>query len=97
MVIVVKYKYRPTRTKNWAEIRQNRRIIQEYGIEEANKSGALDSTKENRQKDKENQKQKKKENQNNNSKTGIHIGSEFEIKYAEFINGGGDPDSCPFD
>jgi hypothetical protein len=93
----VKYKYRPTNTKNWAEIRQNRRIIQEYGIEEANKTGALDSTKENRIKDKMEQKQKTKETKDNNSDSGLHIGVEFQVKYDEFIKTGGDPDSCPFD
>jgi hypothetical protein len=93
MVIVVKYKYRPTRSKNWAERRQNRRIIQEYGIEEANRVGALNSIKENRERDKI----QKKKTKNNKSKTSLHTGREYHIKYGEFITMGGDPSSCPFD
>ena len=30
-------------------------------------------------------------------KTGIHIGSEYETKYNEFIKNGGDVNACPFD
>jgi hypothetical protein len=34
-------KYRPTRSKKWANYRRNKRIIQEYGFTEAKRLGFL--------------------------------------------------------
>lgn len=103
MVLVVKY--RPTRSKRWADQRHNRRIIQEYGLQEAQRTGFLDLDKNNKKKKQRKNKSKKptktKEEkwqifETKASKTGLHIGLEYESKYKEFIASGGDPNSCPF-
>lgn len=90
-------KYRPTRSKKWSEYHRNRRIIQEYGLEEARKTGALDSPKEQEIKKKKAKAQRKKEKKISKTKTGLYIGDLHIIQYQEFISNGGDPNSCPFD
>ena len=94
-------KYRPTKSKKWADQRRNRRIIQEYGFQEAKRVGALDSAKEQKKKDKEVKKQikaqKKIEEKNTSTKTGLHIGQEYQEKLDNFIAKNGDISSCPFD
>jgi hypothetical protein len=90
-------KYKANRYTKSSEYRSNKRIIQEYGIEEANRIGALDSIvtqQENKKELKQYRKQKKKQSK---TKSGLHIGIEYSIKYSEFIKDGGDPNSCPFD
>ena len=102
MEVAVKYK-RNKSSKN-AEFRLNRRIIQEYGLEEARKIGALDSLIEEKEKHKhlkkkiKKQTQKKKHQEKQKSqKTGFHTGIEYQQRYQEFINNGGDSSGCPFD
>jgi hypothetical protein len=94
-------KYRPTKSKKWADQRRNRRIIQEYGFQEAKRVGALDSAKEQKKKDKEVKKQikaqKKIEEKKTSTKTGLHIGQEYQEKLDNFIAKNGDISSCPFD
>ena len=94
-------KYRPTKSRKWADQRRNRRIIQEYGFQEAKRVGALDSAKEQKNKDKEVKKQikvqKKIEEKNTSTKTGLHIGQEYQEKLDNFIAENGDINSCPFD
>jgi hypothetical protein len=91
-------KYRPTKSRKWAEQRRNRRIIQEYGLTEAKRVGALDSPKEQKKKQKQIKKKTKIRNkQKRQNKTGQSIGSDYETKYNEFLKNGGDPNSCPFD
>lgn len=94
-------KYRPTKSRKWADQRRNRRIIQEYGFQEAKKVGALDSPKEQKKKDKEVKKQikvqKKIEEKKTSTKTGLHIGQEYQEKLDNFIAENGDISSCPFD
>lgn len=36
-------------------------------------------------------------NQHTSNKKGVHIGSDHHSQYSDFIAGGGDPKSCPFD
>jgi len=90
-------KYRPNKTSKSAEYRINRRIIQEYGFQEAQKIGALDSIIQEKQKNKHLKKKKKKISKQKTRKTGSRTGVEYQQKYQEFINNGGDPKSCPFD
>lgn len=102
MEVVVKY--RPNKSSKSAEFRLNRRIIQEYGFQEAKKIGALDSMIEEKQKHKHLKKKIKKANKKKkhqekqkSQKTGSYTGIEHQEKYQEFIENGGDPNSCPFD
>ena len=102
MVAIVKY--RPNKYSKSAEFRINRRIVQEYGFQEAKKIGALDSIIEEKEKHKDLKKSKKKQRKKQklqekqkSQKTGLHIGIEHQKKYQEFIANGGDPKSCPFD
>ena len=94
-------KYRPTKSRKWADQRRNRRIIQEYGLQEANRVGALDSPKEQKKKEKEIKKQikaqKKAEEKKTSTKTGLHIGQEYQEKLDNFIAENGETNSCPFD
>jgi hypothetical protein len=94
-------KYRPTKSKKWADQRRNRRIIQEYGFQEAKRVGALDSAKEQKKKEKEVKKQikaqKKIEEKKTSTKTGLHIGQEYQEKLDNFMAENGDISSCPFD
>lgn len=92
-------KYRPTKSKKWAEYRRNRRIIQEYGLQEARNSGALDTPKQQREQIKKVKKQLKieKKKQTKQNKGGIHIGENYISSYNKFVSDGGDISSCPFD
>jgi hypothetical protein len=94
-------KYRPTKSRRWADQRRNRRIIQEYGLQEAKRVGALDSTKEQKKKEKDIKKQlkiqKKQQIQSAKSKTGHMVGENYAKELSKFIEDGGDPNSCPFD
>lgn len=92
--MVLGVKYRPTKSKKWADQKRNRRIIQEYGLQEAQRSGFLDVDNNGRKKKHKN---KSKKTNDKKPKTGTHLGSEYESKYNEFISDGGDPNSCPFD
>jgi hypothetical protein len=92
--MVLGVKYRPTKSKKWADQKRNRRIIQEYGLQEAQRSGFLDIDNNGKKKK---QKDKSKNINNKKPKTGTHLGSEYESKYKQFISNGGDPSSCPFD
>jgi hypothetical protein len=89
-------KYKANRYTKSSECRSNKRIIQEYGIEEANRVGALDSLIKQQENKKELKKKRKKQKKQNKTKNGLHIGIEYSIKYSEFIQTGGDPKSCPF-
>lgn len=89
-------KYRPTKSKKWAEYRRNRRIIQEYGLQEARNSGALDTPKQQREQIKKVKKQLKIEKKKQKKKTGLHTGDFYQEEYNKFIENGGDADSCPF-
>ena len=97
-------KYKRNKSSKSAEFRLNRRIIQEYGLEEARKIGALDSLIEEKQKHKHLKKKIKKQykkdkhqQKQKSTKTGSHTGIEYQKKYQEFIDNGGDPNICPFD
>ena len=94
-------KYRPTKSRKWADQRRNRRIILEYGLQEANRVGALESPKEQKKKEKEIKKQikaqKKAEEKKTSTKTGLHIGQEYQKKLDSFLSENGDTNSCPFD
>jgi hypothetical protein len=97
-------KYKPNKSSKSAEFRINRRIIQEYGLEESKRVGALDSIIEQKHKHKEQKKQiksehkrKKHKEKQKSQKTGLHIGINYEQKSQEFIINGGDIESCPFD
>lgn len=90
-------KYKSNKTSKSAEYRINRRIIQEYGFQEAQKIGALDSIIQEKQNNKLLKKKNKKINKQKSRKTGSRTGSEYQQKYQEFIKKGGDPNSCPFD
>lgn len=91
-------KYRPNKHSKSSDFRCTHRMIQEYGIKEAIRIGALDSKeKENTHNKKKQKKHKKKNSQIKKSKKGIHIGLEHHIKYKAFIQDGGDPNDCPFD
>lgn len=94
-------KYRPTKSKRWADYRRNRRIVQEYGIKEANRVGALETPKEQKRKDKAVskvvKKQKKIQQKISKTRVGLYIGDNYVESYTQFINSGGDPSSCPFD
>lgn len=102
--MVLGVKYRPTKSKKWADQKRNRRIIQEYGLQEAQRSGFLD-TDQNGKKKKKHKKQKLqktkeekwKQFESKAPKSGLHIGSDHDSLYNEFISNGGDPNSCPFD
>jgi hypothetical protein len=102
MVAIVKY--RPNKYSKSAEFRINRRIVQEYGLQEAKNIGALDSLIEEKQKHKNLKQSKKKQykkqklqEKQKSQKSGLHTGTEYEEKYKQFIANGGDPNSCPFD
>lgn len=97
MEVIVKYKL--NKSSKSSDFRINRRIIQEYGFQEAKRIGALDSIlkeKEKHQSLKKKNKNKRKK-KNKACKNKIHIGMEHEKKYREFIENGGDPNECPFD
>lgn len=94
-------KYRPTKSAKWTDFRRNRRIIQEYGLEEARKTGALKTEKqikeENKKLKKQIKAQKQKDKQTHKAKSSIRVGENYETEYNKFIINGGDITSCPFD
>jgi|688.fasta_scaffold216961_4 hypothetical protein len=102
MEVVVKYK--ANRYSKSSQFRGNRRIIQEYGLQEAKRIGALDSIQEQKETKKTLKKQrkfqnkkKKQEEKQKSQKKGFHTGVLYQEKHQEFINNGGDPNACPFD
>ena len=98
-------RYRPTRSRKWADYRRNKRIIQEYGYEEAERLGLLDSEKQKKNKQKKKQQeikqQNKKEKYEKKQKTKKEpkqtIGQLYEEKRQQFLDEGGDIKECPFD
>jgi hypothetical protein len=68
----------------------NKRIIQEYGIQEANKLGLLDTQRQKKVKSKQEKLKRKKEPKNI---TGIL----YEQNLRQFLENGGDLNECPFD
>lgn len=98
-------RYRPTRSRKWADYRRNKRIIQEYGYEEAERLGLLDSEKDKKKKQKKKQEetkqQKKQENYKKKQKAKKEpkqtIGEMYEQKLQKFLDAGGDTKECPFD
>jgi hypothetical protein len=97
MVKIVKYK--ANKYSKSSNFRINRRIIQEYGLQEAKKIGALDSLEQEKEKLKslkKKQKSVKKKNKKTSKKTGLHLGVEYQTKYNEFLINGGNPEDCPF-
>lgn len=97
MEVIVKYK--PNKSSKSSDFRINRRIVQEYGFQEAKRIGALDSISEEKAKHKslKNKLKHKKKKNNKDNKNKLHIGIEHEKRYQEFIENGGDPNECPFD
>lgn len=93
MVKIVKYK--ANKHSKSSDFRINRRIIQEYGLQEAKKIGALDSIEQEKEKLKS-LKKKQKSVKKQNKKTGLHLGVEYQTKYNEFLINGGNPEDCPF-
>lgn len=96
MEVIVKYK--PNKSSKSSDFRINRRIVQEYGFQEAKRIGALDSISEEKAKHKslKNKLKHKRKKKNKNNKERTHTGIEYEQKYKEFIKNGGDPNECPF-
>lgn len=93
-------KYKPNKSSKSSNFRMNRRLIQEYGFEEAKRIGSLDSEEEQKIKRKNTKKQskiRKKKEKQQSKKTRKHIGDTHQLKYKEFLSNGGDPNACPFD
>lgn len=96
MEVIVKYK--PNKSSKSSDFRINRRIIQEYGLQEAKRIGALDSIIEEKDKHKtlKNKLKHKRKKKNKENKKKSHIGTEYHEAYDKFVSDGGDINSCPF-
>jgi flagellar hook protein FlgE len=99
-------KYRPTNSKKWVNHRRNKRLIQEYGLEEARKLGFLDTDKNGKKikkkkrtetEQKEWKKEKYKKKQKKVKEPKYNIGELYEENLQGFLDSGGDLKECPFD
>ena len=83
-------KYRPTGNRKWANYRRERRIVQEYGLEESRDLGLISSL--NNSKSKKKQKKKGKIKKRSEPVVGEH----YEEKLKQFLYDGGNLKDCPF-
>ena len=102
-------KYRPTKSNKWANQRINRRLIQEYGLEETKKLGFLDTDKDGKdikkkkkkkrteEEHKEWKKQKYEKKQKKLKEPKYNMGELYEENLQKFLDSGGDLKECPFD
>ena len=83
-------KYRPTGNRKWANYRRERRIVQEYGLEESRDLCLISSL--NNSKSKKKQKKKGKIKKRSEPVVGEH----YEEKLKQFLYDGGNLKDCPF-
>lgn len=95
-------RYRPNKHSKSADFKISRRLIQEYGFEEARRIGALDNLTQQKNKQHKIKTQLKAEKRRRRKKnklryTQSRTGENYTTEYKNFIDQGGDPSSCPFD
>lgn len=95
-------KYRPNKHSKSADFKISRRLIQEYGLEEARRIGGLDNIAQQQNKERQTKTKLKAEKRrlkkkNKTKHTQFRTGENYDKSFKDFIENGGDSSSCPFD